>query len=54
MAEIWAPHAPPNEIAALGIAQLPGGHAIFPSLTVRENIEASQWLQDKKQSEFSG
>ncbi|HJM97903.1 MAG TPA: MFS transporter [Acidimicrobiales bacterium] len=37
-------HAPPNEIAALGIAQLPGGHAIFPSLTVKENIEASQWL----------
>ncbi len=44
-------HAPPNEIAALGIAQLPGGHAIFPSLTVRENIEASQWLAtQKKQS----
>ena len=37
-------HAPPNEIAALGVAQLPGGHAIFPSLTVKENIEASQWL----------
>ena len=45
-------HAPPNEIAALGIAQLPGGHAIFPSLTVRENIEASQWLaRQEKQSE---
>ncbi|MEG3586909.1 MAG: MFS transporter [Actinomycetota bacterium] len=37
-------HAPSNEIAALGVAQLPGGHAIFPSLTVKENIEASQWL----------
>jgi ABC-type branched-subunit amino acid transport system ATPase component/sugar phosphate permease len=37
-------HAPPNEIAALGIAQLPGGNAIFSSLTVKENIEASRWL----------
>ena len=41
-------HAPPNEIAALGIAQLPGGHAIFPSLTVKENIEASKWLSNKE------
>jgi branched-chain amino acid transport system ATP-binding protein len=41
-------HAPPNEIAALGIAQLPGGQAIFPSLTVKENIEVSQWLQNEK------
>lgn len=37
-------HAPPNEIAALGIAQLPGGQAVFPSLTVAENIAAAQWL----------
>ncbi len=37
-------HAPPNEIAKLGIVQLPGGHAVFPSLTVAENIEAAQWL----------
>jgi len=47
-------HAPPNEIAALGIAQLPGGHAIFPSLTVKENIEASQWLSNtEKKSDLS-
>jgi len=37
-------HAPPNEIAALGISQLPGGHAIFPNLSVKENIAASRWL----------
>ncbi len=27
-------HAPPNEIAAFGISQVPGGHGVFPSLTV--------------------
>ena len=31
-------HAPPNEIAALGIAQVPGGKGVFPSLTVGENL----------------
>ncbi|MEE2682603.1 MAG: MFS transporter [Actinomycetota bacterium] len=41
-------HAPPNEIAAFGIAQLPGGHAIFPTLTVKENIESSRWLSAEK------
>ena len=24
-------HAPPNEIAALGIAQVPGGQGVFPA-----------------------
>lgn len=37
-------HAPPNEIAALGVAQLPGGDAVFPSLSVAENIAAARWL----------
>ncbi|NNE75055.1 MAG: ATP-binding cassette domain-containing protein, partial [Acidimicrobiales bacterium] len=37
-------HAPPNEIAAMGIAQLPGGDAVFPSMTVTENLEAAEWL----------
>ncbi len=27
-------HAPPNEIAALGIVQMPGGKGVFGSLTV--------------------
>ena len=27
-------HAPPNEIAALGVSQVPGGQGVFPSLTV--------------------
>ena len=37
-------HAPPNEIAAHGVTQLPGGAGIFPSLTVAENLRAASWL----------
>jgi ABC-type branched-subunit amino acid transport system ATPase component/MFS family permease len=36
-------HAPPNEIAALGIVQMPGGQGVFGSLTVRENLELAGW-----------
>ena len=37
-------HAPPNEIAAFGVAQVPGGAGVFPSLTVRENLRSAGWL----------
>lgn len=37
-------HAPPNEIAVLGVSQLPGGNAVFGSLTVAENLQAAQWM----------
>lgn len=37
-------HAPPNEIAAMGIAQVPGGKGVFPSLSVDENLELGTWL----------
>ena len=33
-------HAPPNEIAALGIVQVPGGSGVFGGLTVAENLRA--------------
>ncbi len=36
-------HAPPNEIAALGIVQMPGGQGVFGSLTVRENFDLAGW-----------
>ncbi len=36
-------HAPPDEIAPLGIAQVPGGQGVFPSLTVAENLRAAGW-----------
>jgi ABC-type branched-subunit amino acid transport system ATPase component/MFS family permease len=38
-------HAPPNEIAALGVGLVPGGNRVFPSLTVRENLRVAGWLQ---------
>ena len=36
-------HAPPEEIAPLGIAMVPGGQGVFPSLTVAENLRAAGW-----------
>ena len=36
-------HLPPDEIARLGVAQVPGGEGIFPSLTVEENLRAASW-----------
>lgn len=38
-------HAPPNEIAALGVVQMPGGQGVFGSLTVRENLELAGWTR---------
>ncbi len=38
-------HAPPNEIAALGISQMPGGHGVFGSLTVGENLRLAGWTR---------
>ncbi len=40
-------HAPPNEIAALGVGLVPGGQRVFPSLTVRENLRVAGWLERK-------
>jgi branched-chain amino acid transport system ATP-binding protein len=37
-------HAPPDEIAAHGVAQVPGGAGVFPTLTVGENLEMASWL----------
>ncbi len=36
-------HAPPNEIAALGVTQMPGGQGVFGSLTVAENLQLAGW-----------
>ena len=37
-------HAPPNEIAAFGITQVPGGQGVFPGLSVDENLRVAGWL----------
>ena len=36
-------HAPPNEIANLGVVQLPGGAGVFGGLTVAENLDLAMW-----------
>ena len=44
-------HAPPHEIAARGIVQVPGGAGVFPSLTVDENLRLAGWLRRKDDAE---
>jgi len=36
-------HAPPREIAARGVVGVPGGHGVFPTLTVAENLRMAAW-----------
>ncbi len=36
-------HTPPEEIAVLGIGQVPGGKGTFPGLTVAENLRVAAW-----------
>jgi ABC-type branched-subunit amino acid transport system ATPase component/predicted MFS family arabinose efflux permease len=40
-------YAPPNEVAARGVVQVPGGAGVFPSLTVAENLRLAGWLHRK-------
>lgn len=44
-------HAPPHEIAMLGVGQMPGGHGVFPTLTVAENLRAAGWMQRRDRVE---
>ncbi|HZQ28376.1 MAG TPA: MFS transporter [Acidimicrobiales bacterium] len=37
-------HRPPYQNAAGGIVFMPGGRAVFPSLTVAENLRAAAWM----------
>ena len=32
-------HAPPHEIARMGVVTMPGGRAVFPSLSVQQNLD---------------
>jgi branched-chain amino acid transport system ATP-binding protein len=41
-------HADPVTRARLGIVQVPGGRAVFPTLTVAEHFKASAWLFAKE------
>ncbi|MGH7859356.1 MAG: ATP-binding cassette domain-containing protein, partial [Candidatus Binatia bacterium] len=37
-------NADPVQIARLGVAQIPGGRAVFPTLTVEENLRIAGWM----------
>ena len=41
-------HMPPDASARLGIAQVPGGEGVFPTLTVEENLRAAAWPQRRR------
>ncbi len=41
-------HLDPVERARLGIVQVPGGRAVFPTLTVAEHFKAAAWLFAKE------
>ncbi|HUF33588.1 MAG TPA: MFS transporter [Acidimicrobiales bacterium] len=43
-------YAPPQEVAARGVIQVPGGKGVFPGLTVEENIRIAGWLYQKDQA----
>ena len=40
-------YAPPNETAARGVVQMPGGQGTFPTLTVAEHLRLASWLHRK-------
>jgi len=46
-------HTPPDEIAARGVTQVPGGQGVFPSLTVAENLRLAGWLQRREHDEVN-
>jgi ABC-type branched-subunit amino acid transport system ATPase component/predicted MFS family arabinose efflux permease len=40
-------YAPPNETAARGVVQMPGGQGTFPTLSVGEHLRLAGWLHRK-------
>ena len=36
-------HAPPHELAELGVVSMPGGKGVFPTMSVRDNLRAAAW-----------
>jgi ABC-type branched-subunit amino acid transport system ATPase component/predicted MFS family arabinose efflux permease len=40
-------YAPPNETAARGVVQMPGGQGTFPTLSVAEHLRLASWLHRK-------
>ncbi|MHB8339990.1 MAG: ATP-binding cassette domain-containing protein [Mycobacteriales bacterium] len=44
-------HASPGKITEFGIVHVPGGRAVFPTLTVAEHFTAGRWLYARQDSE---
>ena len=44
-------YAPPQEVAARGVIQVPGGKGVFPTLSVEENLKIAGWLY-RKESQY--
>jgi ABC-type branched-subunit amino acid transport system ATPase component/branched-subunit amino acid ABC-type transport system permease component len=43
---------PAHRVAAAGLAQMPGGGGVFPSLTVAENLRTAGWLHRRRPEEM--
>jgi branched-chain amino acid transport system permease protein len=44
---------PAHELAKRGVAEVPGGAGVFPSLTVAENLRAAGWLVRRRPGELA-
>ena len=44
-------NAPADRVTAGGLVMMPGGHGVFPSLTVAENLELAGWLRSRDRGE---
>jgi ABC-type branched-subunit amino acid transport system ATPase component/ABC-type branched-subunit amino acid transport system permease subunit len=43
---------PAHVVAAHGVAQMPGGHGVFPSLSVADNLRVAGWLRRRDRAAF--
>jgi ABC-type branched-subunit amino acid transport system ATPase component/predicted MFS family arabinose efflux permease len=44
-------HTPPNEVAARGVSQVPGGQGVFTQLSVADNLRLAAWQQRRDAAE---
>ncbi len=47
-------YTPADEAAGRGVTMVPGGQGVFPSLTVRENLQLAGWLHRKERDYLRG
>jgi branched-chain amino acid transport system ATP-binding protein len=44
-------YSPPNEVAARGVAQVPGGQGVFTQLSVGDNLRLAAWQERRDKAE---